>query len=49
MGVSFSEYGAYYCGGVGMSCYYNIAKFIGAKLTHTAFGNTFDQYDITFN
>jgi len=36
-------------GGVGMSCYYQIAKFIGGTLEHTASGKTFDAYKFTLN
>lgn len=48
-GVRFNdEYNHYFEGGVGMSCYYNIAEFLGGKLEHTANGKTFDVYTIEF-
>lgn len=34
----------YYTGGVGTSCYYEIAKAIGGKFEHVASGKTFDVY-----
>ena len=36
-----------YNGGVGTSCYYDIAKFIGGKFEHLAGGNSFDAYRYT--
>jgi len=42
-GVRDSETGAYYEGGVGMSCYRNIAEYLGFNLTE-AHGKTFDFY-----
>jgi hypothetical protein len=38
----------YFEGGVGVSCYYNIAKFLGGKLEHVASGKTYDKYVFTF-
>lgn len=35
---------AYYAGGIGMSCYHDIAKFIGGNLEKTGTGKTFDCY-----
>ena len=35
-------------GGVGMSCYYRIASFLGGKLEHVASGKTYDKYIFTF-
>lgn len=35
-------------GGVGTSCYYDIMKWLGGKLEHTASGKSFDVYTITF-
>lgn len=34
-------------GGVGTSCYYNIAEFIGGTFKHIAWGSTFDVYQFT--
>lgn len=49
-------YGAYICpnhvsysGGIGTSCYYNIAEAIGGKFEHIASGKTFDVYKYTDN
>jgi hypothetical protein len=36
-----------YNGGVGTSCYYDIAKFIGGKFERVASGTTFDAYKYT--
>lgn len=36
-----------YNGGVGTSCYYKIAEFIGGKFVHVASGNMFDVYEYT--
>lgn len=35
-------------GGVGVSCYYDIARFLGGKLEHVASGKTYDKYIFTF-
>lgn len=35
---------AYYAGGIGMSCYHDIAKFIGGELEKTGTGKSFDCY-----
>ena len=34
----------YYSGGIGTSCYYAIAEFIGGKFIHIASGKTFDVF-----
>lgn len=47
-GISFYDGVGYYGQGVGMSCYYDIAKFIGGKLEHLANNRTFDVYRVTF-
>lgn len=36
-----------YNGGVGTSCYYRIAEFIGGKFEHIASGKTFDVFKYT--
>lgn len=36
-----------YCDGIGTSCYYRIAKFIGGKFEHVASGKMFDVYKYT--
>lgn len=38
-----------FAGGVGTSCYYDIAKFIGGKFERVASGKTFDAFKFTFN
>lgn len=38
-----------YNGGVGTSCYYKIAEFIGGTFTHVASGKTFDVYEYKEN
>lgn len=38
----------HFSGGVGMSCYYRIAEFMGGKLECTASGKTYDHYTVTF-
>lgn len=40
---------AYYAGGIGMSCYHDIAKFIGGALEKTGSGKSFDCYRYTDN
>ena len=47
-GIAFYNGVGYYGQGVGMSCYYDIVKFIGGKLEHVASGGSFDVYRITF-
>lgn len=37
-----------FAGGVGVSCYYDIARFLGGKLEHVASGKTYDKYVFTF-
>jgi len=39
----------YFAGGVGTSCYYNIAEFIGGKFERVASGKTYDAFRFTFN
>lgn len=41
------NYNPYFEGGVGVSCYYDIAKFLGGEMKHTASGKKFDVYTIT--
>lgn len=46
-GISLTSYWfPHFDGGVGVSCYERIVEFLGGKWTHTAWGDTFDQYDI---
>ena len=35
-------------GGVGMSCYYDIAQFLGGKMEHTADAPSFDKFVFNF-
>jgi hypothetical protein len=37
-----------YASGIGVNCYYNIAKFIGGKFEKVAYGKTFDAYKFSF-
>ena len=51
-GVRYSTSGQYgesvsFEGGVGTSCYYKIAEFIGGTFAHTASGKTFDVFTYT--
>ena len=41
------KYQGSYNGGVGTSCYYDVAKFIGGRFEHVAGGKTFDVYRYT--
>ena len=47
-GVTLSPYFPRFDGGVGMSCYYEIAKFLGGNLKHVASGKNFDKWEFTF-
>lgn len=48
-GVRFNdEYCHSFSGGVGMSCYYNIAEFLGGKLETVINGKTTTVYKLTF-
>lgn len=38
-----------YSGGIGVNCYYDIAKAIGGEFVRTATGKTFDAYKLTLN
>ena len=47
----FSIYNTFYPhfnGGVGMSCYYRIAEFLGGKLEQIANAQMYDKYVFTF-
>ena len=46
---SYSEESRGYAGGIGTSCYYGIAKFIGGKFDHVAGGKAFDVFKYTDN
>lgn len=35
-------------GGIGMNCYYDVAKFLGGKMEHVANAKTYDKYVFTF-
>lgn len=47
-GVVLTPYFPRFEGGVGMSCYYEIAKFLGGNLKHVARGKNFDKWEFTF-
>ena len=48
-GVRLSyDYNPHFEGGVGTSCYYRIAEWLGGTMKHTASGKTFDVYTIEF-
>ena len=48
-GINISkDYIPSFKGGVGMSRYYDIAKFLGGKMEHTADAPTFDKFVFTF-
>lgn len=44
-----NDEGRYFEGGVGTSCYYSIAEFIGGKFENISSGKTFDVYQYTEN
>lgn len=46
-GISVYSDGRYYSGGIGTSCYYGIAEYIGGKFERVANGKTFDVYKYT--
>lgn len=48
-GVNLYDDRFYFAGGVGTSCYYKIAEFIGGKFERVASGKTFDAFKFTFN
>jgi hypothetical protein len=48
-GISLYSDRFYFAGGVGTSCYYNIAEFIGGKFERVASGKTYDAFRFTFN
>ena len=39
----------YYCGGIGVNCYPNIAEFIGGEFVRTANGKMYDAFTYTDN
>ena len=46
-GVSFSEYGAYLSGGVGVSSYRSVFEWLGYSFNSIASGKTFDVFTVT--
>jgi hypothetical protein len=46
-GIRINDNYRYYEGGVGVNCYYDIAKCIGGKFEYVASGNSFDVYKYT--
>lgn len=46
--IKDNDFPPYFMGGVGIDCYYNIAKFLGGKLVHVASANSYDEYVFTF-
>ncbi len=47
-GVNFSDYGHYFSGGIGVSCYYEIAKYLGGKMTCLYNSSEIDIYKVSF-
>lgn len=47
-GVKLNLWFPYFEGGVGMSCYYRIAEFLGGKLENVDSGKNYDKYVFTF-
>ena len=47
-GIQTKTIKPYYEGGIGTSCYYDIAKTIGGKFEKVASGKTYDAYKFTF-
>ena len=47
-GIRNDEYKGY-SGGIGVNCYYDIARAIGGEFVRTASGKTFDAYKLTLN
>ena len=45
----YSENNPHFGGGIGTSCYYRIAEYIGGTFEHIASGKTFDVYKYTDN
>lgn len=43
-----SAFFPYFCGGVGLSCYKDIAKFLGGKMVVVSSGKTWDVIDFIF-
>ena len=48
-GINLYNNRFYFAGGVGTSCYYQIAEFIGGKFERVASGKTYDAFKFTFN
>lgn len=46
--IKDNDFPPYFMGGVGIDCYYAIAKFLGGKLEHVASANSYDEYVFTF-
>ena len=47
--IKDNDFPPYFMGGVGISCYYDIAKFLGGKLEHVASANSYDKFVFTFS
>lgn len=47
-GISMNNWFPSFSGGVGMSCYRNIADFLGGKMEHVANSKYYDKYVFTF-
>lgn len=46
--IKDNDFPPYFMGGVGIDCYYDIAKFLGGKLVHVASANSYDKFVFTF-
>ena len=46
--IKDNDFSPYFMGGVGIDCYYHIAKFLGGKLEHVASAKSYDKYVFTF-
>ena len=44
----YMGYFPFFEGGVGVSCYYSIAEFLGGKMKHTGWTDRTDSYTVTF-
>lgn len=47
--IKDNDFPPYFMGGVGIDCYYDIAKFLGGKFVHEASANSYDKFVFTFS